>query len=392
MPEITVESIVDEKDALSRSCRVKVNHSTILTPTRAVGVTHRKRTELDALRQTGSQKYHALGEFYTKLSIDQIDRIAHDDEFGRSFSTRMTARIAQLRESGAVPHIVLALVDEAGNPFGKVPQQKIRDLLFDLLWGTEGNQFIVPPLLGALNSEKEYLSYIQALESRMKASTSRRDLPIAALIPSVYRLVAPRVVKRYWDMGCRLFAVDLESKKFGAFGYVIERLHLELTEMSKRDKEPYILHAINAKQRMGRGENMRVNDLLASGYGFDSFGPSHGSRRRWIPQPSDVRPETGCYLFDTRTYRYVPLDKAARLGVDPKAKGAAEDIKDKCQIHNVQRTFQEIYSFPDHVEDDGLLSYFSSKNGIRAEVDEMRLIADKSLHRPAQRDLEDWFE
>ena len=406
MTSIDIEVISSERDSLSRTCSFRLGSRKVVTPSRAIGVTVSKKPELDGASGLIGSHFTPLGEAYIRVTLEQLNKMVNDtDGTGSTISSKLSLRLSQLRDAGCAPYILLSFVDSQGVPYNRLPDKRILDLIFDILWGTKGNSVIVPPILGALSTEKEYLSLITRLKDKLEAANHRNEMPLAAVIPAAYRLVAPHIVEEYWRIGCRFFAMDFESKKFGAYGYIIERLASSLSELSKRDKEPYILHAINAKQRLGRRTTMRVNDLLAAGYGFDTYGPSHGGRQRWIPEGKTIPPLESDYLFDRTTYGFLPVSKMLADGLRvPKNLGPAfegvtqdtitsmkpDEIKNLCTMANIRAELAEIKDFPGLVEHESLIAHYSEKPRIKGEVEEMKGLASRG--KSSQSDLEDWFQ
>lgn len=232
MTSIDVEEISKESKSFARSCRLKIGGKKIITPTRAISVTRNNRRDLDFASPLINKHFIPFGEVYASVSLDFLSQVIDDDRLGQKFSSILSTRLSQLKEAGTVPYLMLTLVDNKGNPYNQFPSQRILQLLFDFIWGTPDNSIIIPPIIGTFPDEKQYSKFLDSLENRYQASIDRKSLPMMAVIPSAYRLIAPKLLERYWDMGCRLFAFDFENKKFGAFGYIIEKLHSELNELS----------------------------------------------------------------------------------------------------------------------------------------------------------------
>jgi hypothetical protein len=241
MTSIDIEVISSEQGSLSRTCSFKLGSRKVVTPSRAIGVTLSKKPELEGASGLIGNNFIPLGEAYIRVSYEQLDKMVNDtDGTGSAISSKLSLRLSQLKEAGCVPYILFSFTNNEGIPYNRLPEKRILDLIFDILWGTKGNSIIVPPILGALGSEQEYLSLISRLKEKVNAANHRNEIPLAAMIPAAYRLVAPHIVEEYWKAGCRFFALDFEGKKFGAFGYIIERLESSLAELSKRDGEPYV--------------------------------------------------------------------------------------------------------------------------------------------------------
>ena len=410
MSEIEVEEISKDKESLSRACIVSVGSRKIPTPTRAIAVTRSSTTQLEGAIPVISGDFRPFGEVYAQVSIGFLANLIEHDEEGRKFSGAISHRVSQLRQAGVVPYLVLSLLDNEGNFYPRLPPKNVMTLLFDILWGTEGNEVIVPPLLGILETESEYVKLIDAIEGRRRSAVDRNHRPVMAVVPSAYRLVAPEIVERYWKMGCRFFAFNLENKKLGAYGYIIERLHSELTALSKRDKESYALHALNSRMRMGRGDSMRVNDLLAPGFGFDSFGPSHGGRQRWVPPAGrTTKPTETTYLLDNQTYGFFPVESIASLGrgsrqlveldtaafkkidISSLRDLRSDQLTSACLAHNVEKELREVRSFPELIEEGELTDYFSGKERVIEDVRRMKSFAGLKKGATKPIGLDGWF-
>lgn len=407
MTFVDIEEVSKEKNSLVRSCRIKINGGTIITPSRAVSVTKSNIEELKVSSTLINNQFLPFGEVFVRVPLDFLSKIIDDDYEGQKFSSILSTRLSQLKDAGAVPYLILSLVDSEDNPYNKIPPPRILDLLFNFIWGTPNNCIIVPPLIGVLNDDKEYIKYIASLEKRQEERIDKKPLPIMAIIPPVYRLVAPELLERYWKIGCRIIAFDFGNKKYSAFGYVIEKLHSELTELSKRDKEPYVLHALNSKLKTGKGDTSRINDLLGTGFGFDSYAPNHGGRPKWVPPPSP--PTESNHLFDRKTYGFFSLSNVIlnksieqedvlntgafkNVELSSIADQKPDRIKKICSAYNLEKTIREIRSFPELINNEELIKYLSKKERIRDELKLMKNIADKGIISRKQKNLDKWFE
>ncbi len=406
MTFVDIEEVSKEKNSLVRSCRIKINGGTIITPSRAVSVTKSKIEELKVSSTLINNQFRPFGEVFVRVPLDFLSKIIDDDYEGQKFSSMLATRLGQLKDAGLVPYLILSLVDNEDNPYNKMPPPQILDLLFNFIWGTPNNSIIVPPLIGVLNEDKEYIKYIAALEKRQKDRIDKKPLPMMAIIPPVYRLIAPELLERYWKIGCRVIAFDLGNKKYSAFGYVIEKLHSELNVLSKRDKEPFILHALNSKLKTGRGDTSRINDLLGTGFGFDSYAPNHGGRPKWIPPPAP--PTESNHLFDRKTYGFFSLsDVISNKTIDQKdvlntyafknvelasiVDQKPETIKRICSAYNLEKTIGEIRTFPELINNEELIKYFSKKERIQDDLKLMKNIADRGIISKQQKNLDKWF-
>ncbi|AGB03428.1 hypothetical protein [Methanoregula formicica] len=387
MSYIEVEELSREPETLIRSCKIKVNGKSFTTPSRSVSVTKSTKTELDVAKPLITQNNTPLGEVYTRISLDDLSRIADDSkqghERGEEFSKSISLRLEQLRDLGTIPYLVISVVDSNGNPYNQLPEKKILDLIFNLLWGTQNNAIIVPPLMGIFPEEKQYLDLINALHERQESSNGRKPLPIMPIIPSAYALVAPTLLKQYWDIGCRLFAFNCENKKYGAFGFVIEKAHTELDKFSKESKESYAIHALNSKLKTGKGDTSRINSILGSGFGFDSFSSNH-IIPKFIPPSTDIKDffvfNDGDYGFSSFS-KVVDPDKVLNTNIFKKYDlgefdNLSSSVKLKvCNSHNIEKSIREIQSYPKFIESEKLVTYLSNKEKIKGEILEIKNIA-----------------
>lgn len=405
MPTVEVEEVAKDSGTLSRSCIVSLNQRKVLTPTRTIGVTRTSRVELDAGKPLISKHFSPLGEVYSQVTLDSLSQIRNETDKGKKIIAGLSNRLEELAEAGVPGYLVLALVDDEGLPFNKVPPAKVLALLFDILWGTPKNNLIVPPLLGPLQDESAYLDLVKALRERQSARADRKDIPIAGLVPATYRLIGPQLAEHYWKLGCRFYVFNCENKKFGAIGYIVERLHLELGQLSRRAKEPYVLHALNAKLRTGRAESTRVNDLLSPGFGFDSYGSNHGGRQRWRPGPAPPPPSTHL-LLDADTYGFRPITDVSIKGKGafiPESRAFQEiradeihhfntaQLRNLTMHHNIEKEISELSRFPDLIARNGLLKYLSAKDRVREEVSDIAKMSRNELQASRQKGLDEWF-
>ncbi|MBI5001204.1 MAG: hypothetical protein HZB92_06750 [Euryarchaeota archaeon] len=391
MPNLEIEEIAKESGSLSRTCHLRINQKDLITPTRALGITRSNTSDLDALETVIDSKFTPLGEVYAQISIDFLAKVLEDDNVGKDFSSKLSLRLCQLRDKGVIPYLSLTLTDSEGTPRNRIPSIKILQLLYNFLWGTEGNMIIVPPIFGILNNEREYLKLLTSLEQRQKANIYRNHKPIMAVIPSSYRLIAPHIIKRYWENGYRIFAFNCENKKYGAFGYIIEKLQLELNELSKNDHDEYILHALNSKLRIGRGDNSRINNLLAPGFGFDAYGPSHGGRQRWRPLDNAPPAIEMNYLFNRKTYGFHPVSEIMEhqdlfdsildsstlkhVKLNQLSSERPDIVKSVCSKHNLETSILEIKKFPQLIQNKKIMNHFSTKIRIQEEINQMRKLS-----------------
>lgn len=406
MTYVDIEEVSREKKSLVRSCKLKINGRTIITPSRAISIKKSNIDELKVAKPLISNQFLPFGEVFVRVNLDFLSKIIYDDIEGQKFSSILETRLSQLKDAGMVPYLILSLVDNGDNPYNKIPPQKVLDLLFDFIWGTPNNSMIVPPLIGVLNDDQDYFKYISSLEKRQNERIDKKPLPMMAIIPPVYRLIAPELLERYWKIGCRIIAFDFGNKKYSSFGYVIEKLHSELNELSKKDKEPYILHALNSKMKTGKGDTSRINDLLGTGFGFDSYAPNHGGRLKWNPPQSPVFESN--HLFDNKTYGFFSLSDIIsnksmdqeeifktnafkNIDLNSTELQKSDKIRKICSEYNLEKTITEIRSFPELINNEELIKHLSEKERIQVEIKLMKNIADRGVISKQQKNLDKWF-
>ncbi|WP_321504247.1 hypothetical protein [uncultured Methanoregula sp.] len=408
MSFIEVEELSREPETLIRSCKIKINGKSFTTPSRSVSVTKSTKIELDVAKPIITQNNTPLGEVYTRISLDDLSQIADNStqghEKGEQFSKSVSLRLEQLKNLGTIPYLVISVVDSNNNPYNQLPEKKIRDLIYDLLWGTQNNAIIVPPLMGIFPEEKQYLELITSLHERQESSNGRKPLPIMPVIPSAYALVAPTLLKHYWDIGCRLFAFNCENKKYGAFGFVIEKAHTELDKLSKESKESYAIHGLNSKLKTGKGETSRINSILGSGFGFDSFSSNH-IIPKFIPPSTDIK---DFFIFNDGDYGFAPIskitdpDKVLNTNIFKKYDigefdSLSSGLKLKvCNSHNIEKSIQEIQAYPKFIEKEKLVPYLSAKEKIKGEIIEIKSLAghiqNPAMARAKASKKEKWFK
>lgn len=404
MSYIEVEELSREPETLIRSSKIKVNGKSFITPSRSVSVTKSIKTELDIAKPLINQHTTSLGEVYTRISLDDLAQIVDDTKNGQAkgeeFSKSISTRLEQLKDSGTIPYLVISIVDSKGNPYNQLPEKRILDLIFDLLWGAQNNAIIVAPLMGIFPEERQYLDLINALRERQESSNGRKPLPIMPIIPSAYALVAPSLLEHYWDIGCRLFAFNCENKKYGAFGFVIEKAHTELQKLSAKSKESYALHALNTKLKTGKGDSSRINSILGSGFGFDSFSSNH-IIPKFIPPSTEVK---DFFVFNDRDYGFSSFSKVLEpetvLNTNIFKKydltefdTLSSSLKLKvCNSHNIEKSIQEIQSYPRYIEKETLVPYLSNKEKIKGEIAEIKSLAGHIKNPSMTNKLKKWFK
>lgn len=400
MTTLEIEEISYEKDSLIRSCNVNIGGTKVITPTRTVSLTKSNDVDLKIAKNFIGKNYRPFGEVYANLSLDSLSKIKDDDEFGKKYSNKISNKLLNLKSEGAVPYLVLSITDNNRNPYNQMLPNDILELIFDILWGTPGNSIVVPPLMGLLPNNEDYIKLINAMDNRIKMNIDRKNLPIMATIPSSYNLIDPKLLEEYWNIGCRMFAFNCENKKYGGFGYMIEKLHKELTILSKKSEDNYLLSALNSKFKVGRQESSRIHNLLGTGFGFDVYSPNH-IVPKFIPDT-----QTNYYLFNSDNYGFNTLseictgneeyenilDSIAFKNLD------LETIEESCssnmkrnitQKYNTEESIKEISLYSQYINDEELYKYFSEKQKIANDVSVMEKISDKMSYdiKP----LDAWF-
>lgn len=403
MTEFEIEQTSSEKDLLIRSCKININGSKVITPTRTVSVTKTNDLELKVASNYIGNNYHPFGEVYAQLSLDALSQIKDDDQKGQEFSSQISNRLLSLKEKGTVPYFIISIVDNKGNPYNQTLPEDVLDLVYNLLWGTPGNSILVPPVTGLLSSRLEYQKLISSLKMRIEMNVERKNLPILAPIPSSYNLIDPKLLEEYWDIGCRMFAFNCDNKKYGALGYMVEKLHKELSTLSKKSEEDYILTALNTRFKIGKQDSSRINNLLGTGFGFDVYSPNH-----IIPKfyPSD-RSSANFYFFDPNNYGFESLENITNGTCENedilsskvfKANDFGEfktsspyKLRKLNSTYNIEKSVKEVMSYSKLIDNEDLHNYLASKEKIKKEVISMKEISDKALSTEKMSSFEGWF-
>lgn len=401
MATLEIKNISCEDNSFIRSCKIDINGSKVITPTRTVSLTKSSDLELKVASSMIGKNYQPFGEVYTKLTLDDLTQLREDDEKGQDFSSKVSRKLMSLKEKEIVPYLVLSVTDNSGNPYTQLLPNEVLDFIFDILWGTPGNSIIVPPLMGLLPDCKSYNRLINALNDRQLQSIDRKELPIMAPVPSSYNLIDPKLLKEYWDIGCRLFAFNFENKKYGAFGYMIEKLHRELTGLSKENKEEYLLNAFNSKFKIGKQDTSRINNILGSGFGFDVYSPNH-----IVPKffQNDTK-NASHYLFNSEDYGFETLADVCRGNIDcenilnsQSFKSAELDsvlessykTRNLVSKFNFEASVREISDYQKYIRDTSLNEYLLEKPKIKNDVMMMKEITQKTLSSNED-PLSEWF-
>lgn len=393
--DLYIEEIAKEPGLLIRSCKVKINGNVAITPTKTIGVKVTDNFEIKIAENQINRDFRPFGEVYAKVNLSELAELMKNDEKCQKFSSRLSNQLSQLNQIGALPYILLSIIDENGNPINRLLPKPVQKFLFDILWGTPGNKIITTPLIGTLSTSEEYAKMIAAFRERQLSAIDRKNLPLMAVVPPSYELIDPTLLKKYWNAGVRIFGYNCENKKYGAFGYVIESIHSELTKFSKKDEELYIINALNSKYKIGKTKTSRVNDLIGTGFGFDTYSPNH------IPTKFVPPVKMKHYLFDNEDYGFVEINElenardaekilssTALKNLDPSSLNEypENDIKKICKSHDLETTMREISRYPKFIEDNNLYHYFSLKEKIKNETSEI-----SAFRQGHQNSLEEWF-
>ena len=401
MTVLEIEELSKEKTTLIRSCKIDINGSKIITPTRTISVTKSNDSELKIGSDFIGKNYAPFGEVYANVSLDDLSKLKDDDEIGKDFSNKISNKLLKLKNEGIVPYLVLSITDNNRNPYNQMLPDDILELIFNILWGTAGNSIIVPPLMGLLNNKEDYIKLINALDNRIKMNIDRKELPIMAPIPSSYNLIDPKLLEEFWNMGCRMFAFNCENKKYGGFGYMIEKLHTELTTLSKKNGENYILNALNSKLKLGRQDSSRINNLLGAGFGFDVYSPNH-IQPKFIPGT-----QTNYYLFNSNNYGFETLSDVSNSSKEFENVLESRTFRNLdletidrsyspyqkrniTQRFNLEESIKEVSQYSQYINDGELYDYFSEKTKVNNEIMAMNKISKKTLS-PKTQSLDEWF-
>ena len=391
---LEIEEVGREGELLIRSCRVKVNGNTVITPTKTIGVTLKDSfTAKESGRFIGN-KFKPFGEVYCNLSLNKLSNTIKSAAEIKKLNTQLHNKVNLLKEAGALPYILLSITEEGGTPLNRLLPPEAQKFVFNLLWGTQGNSIIVTPLLGILPTAKDYSKMIEAYYQRQKDAIDRKNQPIMAIIPPSYFLVDPKLIEKCWNCGVRIFGYNCENTKYGAYGPLIENLHYELSKLSKESEEKYILNAINSKFKYGKQQTSRINNLIGSGYGFDIYSPNHIRPRNisrqdkpkyYIFNDDDYgfldlheinKTKNNDNIFNTNVLRAYDPDKISEL--------TAYGQKKLADAYNIEKTIKEIETYPSKIENDELLKYLSDKDKIKIERTEIASL------RPREPSEDEW--
>ena len=393
--DLYIEEIAKEPGLLIRSCKVKINGNVAITPTKTIGLKSTDNFEIKIAESQKTPDFHPFGEVYAKVTLSELAELMKNDEKCQKFSLKLSNQLSQLNQAGALPYILLSIIDENGNPINRLLPKNVQKFVFDILWGTPGNKIITTPLIGILTTSDDYAKMIGAFRERQLAAIDRKNLPLMAVVPPSYELIDPTLLKKYWNAGVRIFGYNCENKKYGAFGYVIESIHSELSKLSKKDEELYVINALNSKYKVGKTKTSRVNDLIGTGFGFDTYSPNH------IPSKFVPPVKMKHYLFNVENYGFVDINELDNVknvekilnsvtlkSVDTSDLASYPDneLKKITKSHDIEMTLKEISQYPKLIDNSALFQHFSKKDRIKSETSEM-----SSFLQGHQNSLEGWF-
>jgi hypothetical protein len=393
MVNLDIEEISKEGELLIRSCRVKINGNTVITPTKTIGVTLSDSFNIKESERFIGNKFKPFGEVYASISLNKLADTMLDAKKVKTLNLQLLNKVNALKQAGALPYILLSITEENGSPINHLLSQDAQRFIFDLLWGTQGNSIIVTPLLGILPSPKDYSIMIDAFRQRQKDAIDRKNQPLMAIIPPSYSHVDPKLVEKYWKCGVRIFGYNCENTKYGAYGSIIEGLHYELSRLSKESGENYIINAINSKFRYGKSKTSRIHSLIGAGYGFDAYSPNH-IRSKFNPP---VKPKK--YIFSDIDYGFLDVAELKDIrDIDDIVNTNALKTQDLaeipqlsvykqtkiCKSHDIEKTIKEIETYSAYIETNELFEYLSSKEKIKNERTEIEKF------KPHKKEVDEW--
>jgi hypothetical protein len=387
MIKLDIEELNRENGLFVRSCRVKINGNTLQTPVKTIGINFKNSEEFQSIKPYIDSQFSTLGEIYVKLSLSDINNLIDNDDEGKRFCSRLTDRVSQLKEVGAVPYILFSITDDSGYPYNRLLPNKALGFIFNVLWGVPGNSIISTPLLGTLNTPGQYKKLIDAFHQRQIDSIDRKNQPLMAIVPSAYNLIDPKLLEKYWGIGCRIFGYNCENRKYGAYAHTLERMHHALSNLRKQGKdkeENYIINALNSRLKIGKESTSRIHNLIGTGYGFDAYSPNHV---RAFPKKDEPQKQ---FVFNPLDYGYVNFEKLCensdvdtitesntlkKIDLSEIPEMGERERKKICQQHNFEKISNEIKQYRPYIESNKLLEYLSTKNKIKPEKSEI-----ESLH------------
>jgi len=401
MTNLDIQETGREGELLIRSCRVKINGNTIVTPTRTIGVSLSAATELQEAKRFIGNKFKPFGEVFVRIKLNDIDEYIIDAGKREKFNAKLSRRVGQLKDAGALPYVLLSILDNNGYPLNRLLPPNELEFIFNVLWGIPGNSIITTPLLGTLESPDEHGKLIEAFFKRQTDSIDRKNQPLMAIIPSsYYALNEPKLIEKYWECGVRIFGYNCENKKYGAYSIAIDSLHNLLSQLSKKSEEEYILNAINSKYKYGKANTSRINNLIGAGFGFDTYSPNHISPKFIVFSEKGDSPRR--YVFNEKDYGFIDtkelnnmkniddlIDTNAFKNIDLSELNTLGDyqLKKLCTSHDIEKTIKEISNYSAYIENNELIKHLSSKAKIVAERAEIEGI---NRHQSKSTD-EEWF-
>ena len=403
MVSLEIEEINRESTSLIRSCKINIDGKSIQTPNRTLSVTKSSKDEIKATKGIFNNNFRTFGEVYASLSINSLENLLSDDEKNKKFNSEIFNKVCNIKDNGGIPYIVISIMDNNDRPLQQELPQKLLDYIFDTLYGIPGNSLIVPPILGTLPDKQNFENYISAVKNRIDESVDRKELPIMGVIPSSYDLIDDKLLRKYWDIGCRIFGFNFENIKYSSHSNMIEKSNRLLSQYKKEDKEEYIISGLNCKYKIGKKDHSRVNDLLGVGFGIDIYSKNHIRASFEPPQKNEI-PQ---YAFVRSNYGFENLRdlniKDSPYIEDIQSSNAMKnidfddfnDISDS-QItylrnqHNTEMSFREIKTYNRQINNERLLDYFSDKSKLYSDIEVMKNLALK-IKDDSQNNLSKWF-
>jgi hypothetical protein len=272
-PEIEVGQ--SDPGSLARSTTAKINGSVLKTPDLALDVSYSRPVGPEVLAQREFKGRTTLVEVYRTLTVDRINDCLGGAEEAETARRKLEAELGgalrRASDVGGLPVLMLALTDNSRNPINAVPEKAVLTFVMDLLWRHE-NRVIVPPLLGVLPKGSQYEALLR--EFTLREETVRERWVMAA-IPSTYRPAIEEIIGKYWRAGARAFALDMQGRGFSGNSSAITLVQRTLGKLRRDSGEPFLLHAINSKEKVGALDRSRTNCLIGSAFGFDTVGLNH---------------------------------------------------------------------------------------------------------------------
>lgn len=396
-PEIEVGA----KDAgsLARLASARINGSTLQTPDIALDVAYSRPVGPEILSQPEFRGRTTLLEVYRVLTIDRINECLGPSDSAdvarRKLEAEIGGSLKRAAEAGGIPVLLLSLTDNNRSPINEVPNRTVLGFVMDLLWRPE-NRVIVPPLLGVLPKGSQYDLLLKEFTLREQTIQERW---VMAAIPSTYRPVTEEIIGKYWQSGARAFALDMQGRGFSGNASAVTLVQRTLGKLSRGSGEQYLLHAINAKEKVGALDRSRTNCLLGAAYGFDTVGLNHLPPRGFGPGGSPSEEVAKVSLLQASDYGYHPLGElrhrksaGERVELDtfPFVSESLETIMRKAnpeharvvaRKHNLTKSLRETGELRTSLRKDRLADFLSSKARVVQDYEVAREVARDMRHR-----------